>query len=144
VRILFDTNLLVRAAITPGGLARKLLRLVEKNDSHVIIVSAHLLSEVADVLRRPRIQERWPLTHEDVESFCGYLSRVAEEVAACSLPIAINDPKDQAVIEAAIIGRAEVICTFDTHFYQSPAKEFLKTNGILVVNDRDLLTMLTE
>ena len=47
MRFLLDTNLLVRAAITPGGLARKLLGYIEEGEEHVLIVSSHILSEVA-------------------------------------------------------------------------------------------------
>jgi predicted nucleic acid-binding protein len=74
VRFLLDTNLLVRAAITPFGLARKILDHVGMNESHVLILSAHLLAEVADVLSRPRIQARWPLSETEIQSYCEYLS----------------------------------------------------------------------
>ena len=40
MRILLDTNLLVRAAITPEGLAREILRLVEASEHHVLVLSA--------------------------------------------------------------------------------------------------------
>ena len=58
LRILLDTNLLVRAAITPIGIARVILRLIESIETTVLVVSAYLLSEVADVLRRDRIRAR--------------------------------------------------------------------------------------
>ena len=51
MRILLDTNLLLRAAISPDGLARKILDHIGANDDDVLILSAHLLTEVADVLR---------------------------------------------------------------------------------------------
>ena len=44
MRILFDTNLLVRAALMPEGLARKLLDLVDIHDEHVVLISTYLLS----------------------------------------------------------------------------------------------------
>ncbi|MGA3237185.1 MAG: putative toxin-antitoxin system toxin component, PIN family [Bryobacteraceae bacterium] len=142
MRILLDANLLVRAAITPYGLARKILHLIGAGEEHVLIVSSHLLAEVADVLSRPRIQARWPLPGNEIESYCQYLSAAGEEVKIRQLPPAISDPKDQAIIEAAVSGRAEVICTGDTHFYESPAREFLATHGINVMTDHDLLAVL--
>ena len=144
MRILLDANLLIRAAITPYGLARKILHLIEASQEHVLIVSSHLLSEVADVLSRPRIQSRWPLSGNEIESYCQYLSAAGEEVKIRQLPPAISDPKDQPVIEAAVSGRAEVICTGDTHFYESPAREFLAACGIAVMTDRDLVTVLGD
>jgi putative PIN family toxin of toxin-antitoxin system len=118
VRILLDTNLLVRAAITPQGSARAILRLIEESEQHSLLISAYLLSEVADVLRRERIRARWPLTDEEVCLDCEFLARIGEEVPAQPLPPIIEDPKDQAIIEAAVAGTAAVICTFDAHFYK--------------------------
>ncbi|MBZ5623519.1 MAG: putative toxin-antitoxin system toxin component, PIN family [Acidobacteriia bacterium] len=110
MRILLDTNLLVRAAITPKGSARAILRLIEKSEGHVLIISDYLLTEVADVLRRDRIRARWPLTDEEVRSYCTLLARIGEVVSAQPLPPIIEDPKDQAIIEAAAAGAAAVIC----------------------------------
>jgi putative PIN family toxin of toxin-antitoxin system len=113
VKILLDTNLLVRAAITPEGSAREILRLIEANETHVLILSPYLLSEIADVLRRDRIRARWPLSHEEIRLYCQYLARIGEEVLVEPLPPVIEDPKIQAIIETAVAGAAAVICTFD-------------------------------
>jgi predicted nucleic acid-binding protein len=94
VRILLDANLLVRAAITPNGLARKILDLIGASERHVLIVSSHLLAEVADVRNRPRIQARWPLPENEIEIYCQYLSAAGAEVKIRQLPHAISDPKD--------------------------------------------------
>jgi putative PIN family toxin of toxin-antitoxin system len=144
MRFLLDTNLLVRAAITPGGLARKLLGCIEGSEEHVLIVSSHILSEVADVLRRPRIQARWPLSTEDIQNYCRYLSEVAQEVPAQPIASVISDPKDQPVIEAAVSGQADGICTSDAHFYEPLVKEFLEEHGISVLTDKALLLLLEK
>src|ERR1041385_5515704 len=103
MRILLDTNLLVRAAITPEGSAREILRLIQLSDAHVLILSTYILSEVSDVLRRDRIRARWPLTDEEIRLYCQYLARVTEEVSDEPLPpVMIDDPKDQAVLQTAV------------------------------------------
>ncbi|SPF51435.1 conserved hypothetical protein [Candidatus Sulfopaludibacter sp. SbA4] len=142
MRILLDTNLLVRAAITPQGSARAILHLIEESEQHTLLISAYLLSEVADVLRRDRIRARWPLTDEEVRSYCEFLARIGEEVPAEPLPPIIEDPKDQAIIEAAVAGTAAVICTFDAHFYKEPVVAFCATRDIRVMNDAALLQSL--
>ena len=142
MRILLDANLLVRAAITPYGLARKILHLIAANPEHKLIVSSHLLAEVADVLGRPRIQARWPLGKDEIQTYCQYLSAAGEQVRIRQLPPAISDPKDQAVIEAAVSGLADVICTGDGHFYQPSTREFLASHGIAVMADHDLIKVL--
>jgi putative PIN family toxin of toxin-antitoxin system len=142
VRILLDTNLLIRAAITPEGLARKILDHIGAKDEHVLILSAHLLSEVADVLSRPRIRARWPLSDDEIQAYCQYLSAAGQEVKIQPLPPVISDPKDQAVIKAAVCGNADTICTSDAHFFKSPAGEFLAERGIAVLSDVKLVAAL--
>lgn len=109
MRILLDTNILIRAANTPDGLARKILDLILHDERKVLVISSQILSELADVLRRPRLRSRWPLSNDDIQRYCQFLSAVAEEVAIRAMPIA--DPKDQPVIEAAVAGRVDVLCT---------------------------------
>jgi hypothetical protein len=53
VKILLDTNILVRTAISPDVLAKKILDQIGDNDEHVLVISSHILSEVADVSSRP-------------------------------------------------------------------------------------------
>ena len=122
-------------------LARKLLRRIEEREEHVLVITSHLLSEVVDVLHHPRIQAHWRISDQEIQIYCRYLSDVGEEVPVRPLAPVISDPKDQAVIEAAVAGRATVICTGDAHFYLSPAKEFLEQHGISVLNDRGLLAL---
>ncbi len=71
--------------------------------------------------------------------------RASECRRTCSrspVAAAIRDPKDQAVIEAAFAGEADIICTSDAHFQLSPACEFLKEHGVSVLDDNGLLTLL--
>ncbi len=146
MRILLDTNLLVRAAITPKGAAREILRLMEASTEHVLILSPYLLSEVADVLRRDRIRTRWPLTDEQVSSYCHLLATAAAEGSPLDLPLnlppVIGDPKDQAVLEAAVAGAADVICTLDGHFNSPAVLTFCAGHSIRVLNDVDLIRLL--
>lgn len=142
MRIVLDTNLLVRAAITPGGLAHEILRLIEADADRILILSPYLLSEVADVLRRDRIRARWPLTDQEIHSYCQYLTQVGEEVSPQALPPVIQDLKDQAIIETAVAGAATILCTFDIHFYDAPVLEFCGIHGIRVVNDVQFIHLL--
>jgi putative PIN family toxin of toxin-antitoxin system len=142
VRILLDANLLIRAAITPSGAAREILRLIETNEAHVLVISMHLLAEVADVLRRDRIRERWPMGDDEVDAFCRHLAAIAEEVSPQPLRPIVIDPNDQAIIEAAISGGVNVICTLDRHFYDQRVLDFCASRGVQIMDDRDLLRML--
>ncbi|MFN0168070.1 MAG: putative toxin-antitoxin system toxin component, PIN family [Bryobacteraceae bacterium] len=142
MKILLDTNLLVRAAISPAGSAREILRSIESDEEHELVISRYLLGGVADVLRRDRIRARWPLTDEEVAAFCRFLSLVGREVSPEPLPHIIEDPKDQVVIETAVAGAANVICTLDAHFYKAKVSAFCSAHSIRVLNDTELLRLL--
>ena len=144
MRILLDTNILVRAAVSPQGPAGEILRLIVAFDEHVLLMPAYVVSEVIDVLRRDRIQARWPLTSEDIRQFCEVLTENSEEIAPQSFPILIRDPKDQAVIEAALAGRADILCTLDSHFYQDEVRRFCRSRDIKIIKDTELLILLRQ
>jgi putative PIN family toxin of toxin-antitoxin system len=142
MKILLDTNLLVRAAISPQGSAREILRCIEASERHVLVVFPYLFSELVDVLRRDRIRAHFPLTDEELRSFCEHLATVGEEVSPKALGPVINDPKDQPVIEAAVAGEVDVLCTSDNHFYQEAVIVFCAAHGIQIMNDIGLLRLL--
>jgi predicted nucleic acid-binding protein len=54
MRIVCDTNVLVRAALHPSGLAAELLHLIHRD--HVSLTSTPLLAELLEVLRRDHIR----------------------------------------------------------------------------------------
>jgi len=119
VRIVLDTNILVRAnpRVSPEGLARDLL-LTIVSGPHVLVLSAPILFEVRRVLAYPHVQARWPLTPEAIDRYLVYLSALAEVVAPipASSPVVISDPDDDPILQTAITGRADVLCTRDEAF----------------------------
>ena len=54
----------------------------------------------------------------------------------------IRDPNDIVVLQTAIIGGAEAICTTDEDFFHTPALAFLKSVSILVFTDMELMGRL--
>ena len=54
----------------------------------------------------------------------------------------IRDPNDIVVIQTAIIGGAEAICTTDEDFFAVPASAFLQSVNILVLTDAELMRRL--
>jgi predicted nucleic acid-binding protein len=58
------------------------------------------------------------------------------------LHVPIRDPKDIAVVQTAMIGAAEVICTRDQDFYDPLVQRFLTRLGIVVTDDVSLMRRL--
>jgi predicted nucleic acid-binding protein len=53
MRIMCDTNILLRAFLTPAGAAAELLKTIARK--HVLVTSAFQLAELLEVLRRPKL-----------------------------------------------------------------------------------------
>jgi hypothetical protein len=62
MRIVLDTNILVRANPNSNGVARILLLTILESAEHVLVLSPFLLRETERVLNYPRLQAIWPLT----------------------------------------------------------------------------------
>ena len=72
-----------------------------------------------------------------------FLQSVATMVRPDPMLIApIRDPNDIVVLQTAIIGGAEAICTTDEDFFNPPATVFLQSVNILVFTDAELLRRL--
>src|SRR5437762_13284835 len=111
MRIVCDSNVLVRAAINPNGLAKELLK--EIRAAHTLVASSPLLAEVLEVLRRPKIQA---LHGHDERGIRRYISALYKAAAIAVVPkpmprIVPHDAKDDAVMLTAIGGRADILTT---------------------------------
>jgi hypothetical protein len=45
-------------------------------------------------------------------------------------------------MQTAVIGEADILCTKDRDFFESPAQEFLRKAGIAVLDDISLMRRL--
>jgi len=59
-----------------------------------------------------------------------------------SEPVVRKDPNDDPIIYTAVVGKADVICTMDQHFYDPPVLEFCRMRNIRVMTDVELLSLL--
>jgi putative PIN family toxin of toxin-antitoxin system len=142
VRFTLDTNILVRAVISPGDPALRLLDIVLY--AHTLVLSRFILDEVGRVLLYPRIQARYRVTVSEAASFTSRLARVAEMVEPAIIrPIVVSDPDDDAVLYTAADGRADVLCTRNVrHFASSEVKSFCADRSIRVMTDLEILSEL--
>jgi predicted nucleic acid-binding protein len=51
----------------------------------------------------------------------------------------IRDPEDIHILQTAVSGRAEYLCTMDEHFYAQAVIDSCLNRGITVMSDLDLL-----
>lgn len=142
MRIVCDTNVLVRAAINPNGLASELLRRIRQD--HALVASYPLLAETLNVLRRPRIRSLHGGDEHDIRRFISSLYKAAAIVQVPQfLPRVIpRNPKDDAVLMTALGGQADVLATRDQHFFDPGVLAFANSRGLRVLRDDQLLNEL--
>ncbi len=54
----------------------------------------------------------------------------------------IRDVNDAVVMQTAVIGEADVLCSKDRDFFEPPAEEFLRKARIAVLDDISLMHRL--
>ncbi len=142
MRIVLDSAILVRGHGNSSGLANDLLLRLIGSD-HVLVLSDEMLYEVARVLRYPRMLALHGLSEERIYHYIGWLREAAEIVVPNPFLITpIRDLNDAVVMQTAVIGEADVICTKDRDFFESPATDFLAKAGIVVLDDISLIRRL--
>ena len=141
MKIVLDTSILVRANEHSFGLARKLLTGIVNSEHRLTLERGALragpcasLSTVTSFLR--------PSEHLIYE-YIVFLRRSSEIVTLNSLVMApIRDVNDVIVIQTAIIGEADILCSRDEDFFEPPASDYLKKMGITVMDDIGLMKRL--
>jgi putative PIN family toxin of toxin-antitoxin system len=144
VRVVLDTNILVRAnpKVSPQGLARELLETIVSGP-HVLVLSPAILLEVQRVLSYPHVQARWPLAVEAIEKYlillesAGFLVELPEVFSAV-----VSDPDDDPILQTAIAGRADVLCTRDEAFRHEVVERVCAARGIRILDDVALMREL--
>ncbi|HXP63419.1 MAG TPA: putative toxin-antitoxin system toxin component, PIN family [Dongiaceae bacterium] len=142
MRLVLDVNILVRANDRAAGLARELLRELLRQ-GWTILLSGEMLVELARVLRYPHLQARYNLAETDIYDYIQFLRQATERVVPdMALAVPIRDVADTAVVQTAIAGEADLICTLDTDFCDVAMTRFLSQAGIQVLDDVALMQML--
>lgn len=112
MRVVVDTNILVRALIMPQGSVGPVLLRLRRGD-YTLLYSQSLLEELIDVLNRPRIRGKYGLSDDDLKTIISLILVRGEAVTPTQPITACRDPKDNQFLEAAVAGQAEVIVSGD-------------------------------
>jgi len=138
IRAVIDTNIIIRAVIKPQGTVGPVLRLL-RNGDYILLYSDPLLTELADVLNRPRIRDKYGLSTEDIETVLALILLRGEAVTIIRRIEVCRDPKDNMILEAAVAGGADWIVSGDDDLLT--IREF---EGIPVVVPAEFLRRLEE
>jgi len=145
MRIVLDTNILVRATAKAKGPARELLQVIVNTPEHVLLLSPFLLMELERVLSYDRVRAVVKLNDEEIAEYLGYLR--AEAVSEIVFPgpapsVVPSDADDDPVVHTAVVGRADVLCTLNRHFFHPSVLDYCQQRGVLVATDVEMLDFL--
>ena len=146
MRVVLDTNVLVRATQSASGPAREVLGLLFTG-AHEVVISRHILTELVRVLQYPRVAALHRLTLDECRDFVAFVDQLAEHIEiSAGLPTdrISSDPDDDPVIATELAGKADVLCTLDRHLNHKDVRSHCDAHGCRVLTDVVLLTLLRE
>jgi putative PIN family toxin of toxin-antitoxin system len=133
VKVVLDTNVLVSALITPGGVCSRILRLVYDQILRVC-TDERIVEEYEAVLHRPRFR----LDREDILETIEAIRANGQAVTPIPLSAELPDPTDRAFLEVAVHADA-VLVTGNTRHFPPKAR-----HGVKVLTPREFLDLLRE
>jgi len=108
-RWVVDTNVLVSRLLAPRGVAAQALD--KALQTGVLLVSDATLTELAEVLARPRFEPY--ISQQDRQRFFGVLAGVSRRVEVTQRIQPCRDAKDDKFLEVAVSGQANAVLTGD-------------------------------
>ncbi len=122
--------------------ARKLLEELLKQN-HLLITSNEILVELTRVLRYPRFQSRYGFTESDLLEYVQFLQDISYVVILePHFRAPLRDPNDLIVLQTAVKGEAEILCTHDADFYEPITLSYCTARGIEICEEVTLLQRL--
>ncbi|WKZ46863.1 MAG: putative toxin-antitoxin system toxin component, PIN family [Anaerolineales bacterium] len=112
MRVVVDTGILVSALISSKGTIGGVLHAL-RDGRFTAIYSTPMMLEVADVLGRSKIQQKYHIQSGDIEALINLVRLRGELVIPKQTITACRDPKDNKFLEAALAGEADAIVTGD-------------------------------
>ena len=142
--VVLDTNVWVSAFLNPHGFPAKLLD-AWIDGAFQVVIAAPLMEELARALSKPRLMLKYGYSNQDLRE---YLERIVSRSQAVTLAgevVLSRDPKDNLVIETALMSGAHFLVSRDEDLTRDqPLVAHLATRGITVVTVARFLQHLAE
>lgn len=124
-RVVLDTNVIVSALLVPAGIQASILLLGLRGDIG-LYVSAPVLGEYEDVLRRPRFK----LQPRQIEAALRDIREIAHFVAQTrTLSISIHE-SDNRILECADAAEADYLVTGNIRHFPQPTRRRKLSQGV--------------
>ncbi len=141
-RVVVDTNVLLRAAVSPAGPAARLYASAKRGDFRLVL-SPHLLREVRAGFFKPHFRSRYPVVPREIAIFLAELLVVGELVAgAFEVDLVPKDPKDNPIVASALEGDAGYVVTNDGDILTLEVVRVAGYRPIRILSDLKFLDLL--
>ena len=141
---LLDTDVWVSAFLKPTGPPG---RVVSRwlHAEFEVVTSLPQLTELAEVLRRPRLTRRFGYSGKEVEAFLRLIVARATVVSIAGDLRACRDPEDDEILEAAIWSNSRYLVTRDDDLKRDlDLIAAAGRHGVRVVSVRQFLRILSR
>ena len=141
---LLDTNVWVSAFLKPSGPPGQVVAAWSRNQFNAVTSSSQL-TELAEVLIRPRLTRRFKYTHSDAANFIRLIAARAAVVETVGALQICRDPDDDEILEAAIHGKAQYLVTRDDDLKRDlDLVKMARRKRVRVVSVRQFLRRLSS
>lgn len=130
--VLLDTNVLISAFINPKGSPAKLLKYWKSGEFNIAI-SDVLFEEFKEVIRRPRIKDKYRIAEEEIKEVEEAILEKAIFVPLAGMVKICRDPNDNAVLETAILANADYLITGDKDIKTPGLVTHLEEHGVKII-----------
>lgn len=144
VRAVLDTNIWVSAILNPAGSPAEIIKSFRQGD-FLTVISEPIIAEIADVLSRPRIKDKYGITEADILELLILIEERCEHVLLAGDIQVCRDPEDNGVIETAIKGHAAYIVTRDDDIkFDKSVEAFLAQKSVTPISTAGFLQRIKE
>ena len=141
---LIDTNVWISALLNPYGPPAR-LKNAWLQGKFEVVVALPLLTEIGEVLRRPRIRRKYSIREEEIIRYLRLIAARSAFAPVTGRMTVCRDPDDNFILEAAIAGGAEFVITRDDDLKRDlELIRHMQEHGVQVVSVSRFLTILSS
>lgn len=144
VRVVIDTNNMgVSALLNPSGYPA-MLRKAFEDQLFEVVISEPILKEIAEVLSRPSIKNKYGITETDIKELLILIEERSEHILVSGKFSVCRDKDDDLIIETAVKGNAKYLVTRDDDIKtDTKVSAFLSQSGISTISIAKFFKIIT-
>lgn len=138
MRVVIDTNVLISAVIKPKSRMGLIIQRLHQSE-YTLVFSPEMLEELVEVYSRPKIQQKYHLDQEALNTIVGVIVTRGDSIVPTTDVNICRDPDDDMLLSLALGGHADYIVSGDGDLLSlSPFR------GIPIIKPAEFLNILEK